>query len=179
MLGGLARRLRILGLDTLHDPALDDDELVARAFAEDRVMLTRDRRIARDWNVDGIVCLTGDTTDEQLVELAMIVPFGEQLRLFSRCSICNTELAAASRDEVEMSVPAAVLAMNSAFVRCPSCRRIYWGDRTPHACGARSRGCWRNAPTSSRTRKQRLPADSHRLARAQEAWRTEIAVADK
>lgn len=53
MLGGLARWLRILGLDAHYDPELDDPELVDRAVAEDRLILTRDaqlveRRDARD-----------------------------------------------------------------------------------------------------------------------------------
>lgn len=36
MLGGLARWLRVLGLDTAFDPGLDDPELVDRALAEER-----------------------------------------------------------------------------------------------------------------------------------------------
>jgi hypothetical protein len=45
MLGALARWLRALDLDVAYDPALDDAELVARAVAEGRTILTRDRRL--------------------------------------------------------------------------------------------------------------------------------------
>ena len=45
MLGGLARWLRILGLDTYYDPNLDDPEVVERAVTEDRLILTRDAKL--------------------------------------------------------------------------------------------------------------------------------------
>ncbi|HKI05656.1 MAG TPA: Mut7-C RNAse domain-containing protein [Thermoanaerobaculia bacterium] len=45
MLGALARWLRVLGLDVSYDPDLDDAELVDKAVAEGRTILTRDRRL--------------------------------------------------------------------------------------------------------------------------------------
>jgi len=47
MLGTLAKWLRILGYDTLFQPELNDHQLVRLARAEDRVLLTRDRELAR------------------------------------------------------------------------------------------------------------------------------------
>src|SRR5580658_184832 len=47
MLGRLARYLRMVGLDTAYVPGLTDDEVVRRAGAEGRTLLTRDRQLAR------------------------------------------------------------------------------------------------------------------------------------
>src|SRR3954468_2288782 len=44
-LGTLARRLRLLGLDAAWSNSADDPDLVAQAVAEDRVLLTQDRRL--------------------------------------------------------------------------------------------------------------------------------------
>jgi uncharacterized protein len=46
-LGTLARYLRLLGFDTAYDNHSGDDDLLARAAAEDRTLLTRDRGILR------------------------------------------------------------------------------------------------------------------------------------
>jgi hypothetical protein len=45
MLGRLARWLRVLGHDTAYETDVDDPDLVARADAEGRVLLTRDRHL--------------------------------------------------------------------------------------------------------------------------------------
>ncbi len=126
MLGALARRLRILGFDTFYDPSIDDERLVARAFAQQRLILTRDRRLARDWHIDGILCLAAERTDEQLRELSTMVPLARDVRLFTRCSVCNTELVEAAREQALRAVPASVATGVSAFARCPSCGRWYW-----------------------------------------------------
>src|SRR4051794_18372882 len=42
-LGALARRLRLLGVDVAYSNEAADDELVAQAGAEDRLLLTQDR----------------------------------------------------------------------------------------------------------------------------------------
>src|SRR5438128_2477471 len=42
-LGTLARRLRLLGIDTAYANDRDDDALIAQAGAEGRVLLTQDR----------------------------------------------------------------------------------------------------------------------------------------
>ena len=46
-LGALARRMRLLGVDTAYRTHADDPELVAQAVAEERVLLTRDRGLLR------------------------------------------------------------------------------------------------------------------------------------
>jgi hypothetical protein len=48
-LGGLARFLRRLGFDTLHDPRSPDLEIRRLAHEESRIVLTRDRGWKRNW----------------------------------------------------------------------------------------------------------------------------------
>ena len=54
MLGRLSRWLRLLGYDTLYASSMSDHQIVARARAEGRVVLTRDRDLAQR---KGIRCL--------------------------------------------------------------------------------------------------------------------------
>jgi uncharacterized protein with PIN domain len=124
MLGRLAKWLRILGYDTTYSPHLDDDQLVRQARAEGRLLLTRDRGLARR---RGLQCLLieSDHLEEQLgqilVELALT---GEHP--FSRCPACNTPLHRVEKPELEGRVPPHIFRTHKDFRLCPHCDKIYW-----------------------------------------------------
>src|SRR5947208_540619 len=68
--GRLARWLRVLGYDAAYEPKIADSELVARALAEGRVLLTRDvdltrRRVIADGTLRAVL-LDADRVAEQL-----------------------------------------------------------------------------------------------------------------
>lgn len=125
MLGGLARWLRALGHDTLWEAEIADPELVRRALAEERVLLTRDRALAAEWWLDSVLFLHADAPLAQLAEVARHFPLRADA-LFSRCLRCNVPLEPADEDEVRARVPPAVRARQTEFRRCPCCTRIYW-----------------------------------------------------
>jgi hypothetical protein len=54
MLGRLAGWLRAIGHDTAYEPAAEDGDLVRRAWQERRILLTRDRRLPREWMVPAV-----------------------------------------------------------------------------------------------------------------------------
>jgi len=124
MLGTLAKWLRILGYDTLFDPDLNDHQLVRLARAEDRVLLTRDRELARRRGVR-LLLVTSEHLDAQigqvLAELCL-----EPDRSFSRCPVCNEPLAELDREMAQSRVPAYVAQTYARFKSCPACQRIYW-----------------------------------------------------
>lgn len=132
MLGGLARWLRVLGLDTAYDPALDDSELVDAAVEQGRVILTRDRRLVERRRAANHLLVRSEVVDEQvaqvLAELAIEPAPGA---LFSRCLRCNAPLAQMSPAEAAHQVPPFVARTQTRFRRCPSCGRIFW--RATHA----------------------------------------------
>jgi len=124
MLGTLAKWLRILGYDTLFDPAWDDHQLVRLARAEDRVLLTRDRELARRRGVHTLL-VAGEQLDDQvrqvLADLALEIDHS-----YSRCPVCNEPLAAMDREAARSRVPAYVAQSYDTFNYCPSCQRVYW-----------------------------------------------------
>lgn len=139
MLGGLARWLRILGLDAHYDPELDDPELVDRAVAEDRLILTRDaklveRRDARDRHV----FIESEVVDEQVrqvLEDCDLEPRRD--RWFSRCVQCNEPLEPMPTEEAHRVVPPFVARTRTEFRQCPGCQRIFW--RSSHVRRMRRR----------------------------------------
>jgi len=123
MLGSLARWLRFMGYDTAYPSAMADNDLIAKARAEDRVLITRDKELAGRFA--GSLAIRSDVLEEQIREVAALVP----LRLvnpLSRCSLCNVVIEAVSPEDVHGLVPEGVRSRHQEFWRCPSCGRVYW-----------------------------------------------------
>lgn len=126
MLGRLARWLRILGFDTAYRDDWPDAEIARVAYEDERIVLTRDRRLPSEIRLPRVVVLASDDTGEQLRELARAFPRLAAGRAFTRCSRCNAALEPVARESVALSVPPRVHREHASFQRCPSCARIYW-----------------------------------------------------
>ncbi len=122
MLGKLARWLRLLGYDTLYLQA-DDDYLAHRSRAEQRMLLTRDRELARRRGLDAVE-IHAQTLDEQLAQVVSTV--GPPADTTPRCMQCNVPLKPLSRAEARDHVPAYVARTHEEFNRCPKCQKITW-----------------------------------------------------
>lgn len=124
MLGTLAKWLRLLSYDAYFDPALDDNELVRLARAEDRVLLTRDRELAQRPGLR-VLLVEPEALDEQVRQvLAELHLTPEQS--FSRCPVCNEVLAPLDRETARERVPAYVARTHTTFKICLACQRVYW-----------------------------------------------------
>lgn len=126
MLGRLARWLRAMGYDTLYPGQVDDRRLLQIARADLRILVTRDRMLAR--LAEPRSCLIrAERLDEQVVEaverLGLAPDDGDWL---SRCLLCNARLEPGAREALRGLVPEHVFATHGEFMRCPGCSRIYW-----------------------------------------------------
>jgi uncharacterized protein with PIN domain len=124
MLGTLAKWLRILGYDTLFDPALNDHQLVRLARAEDRLLLTRDRQLVRRRGVR-VLLVTSEHLDDQIRQVVVDLEL-EPGQAFSRCPVCNEPLELMDRSAAQARVPVYVAQTHETFKSCPACQRIYW-----------------------------------------------------
>jgi uncharacterized protein with PIN domain len=124
MLGTVAKWLRILGYDTLFDPDLNDNQLVRLARAEGRVLLTRDRELARRRGVR-VLLVSSECLDEQIGQILADLDL-EPGHYFSRCPVCNERLETIDRETARSQVPPYVAQAHETFRFCPGCRRVYW-----------------------------------------------------
>ncbi len=126
MLGRLATWLRLLGLDTAYGPHLSGRALLHLARREQRVVLTRDTRLARSARNVPLLFVSADCFRDQLKQV--LAAFGiDPLRNFlTRCSRCNQPLHDLPRDRAAPFVPAYVRDTAERFAQCPRCHRIYW-----------------------------------------------------
>jgi uncharacterized protein len=123
-LGTLARRLRLLGLDTSYDNDADDAELVARAGREHRVLLTQDRGLLMRRALQAGAYVRGHGAEAQLADV--LDRFAPPLRPWTRCAACNGELADVPKEQVLDRLEPGTRRHYERFARCRSCGRVYW-----------------------------------------------------
>lgn len=123
-LGSLARRLRLLGLDTAYDNDRDDLSLLRQANTEQRVLLTRDRGLLYRRALHTGAHVRADHPNTQLHEI--LHRFAPPLRPWTRCLACNGLLRTASPAEVAHRIEAGTRATYDTFARCTDCDRVYW-----------------------------------------------------
>lgn len=123
-LGTLARRMRLLGLDTAYDRCADDDALLEVSLTQQRILLTRDRgllhRRALLWGAH----VNHQVPDEQLREVQN--RFAPPLHPWTRCPACNGMLLDVAKSEVSAQLQDGTRRCYERFRRCETCERIYW-----------------------------------------------------
>jgi hypothetical protein len=143
-LGTLARKLRLLGLDVAWSNDAADDELVQRAGAEDRVLLTQDRRLLMRRALGWAGQLGGAPTHGGRVHGALVRGSGAAAQLadvidrfappidpLTRCTACGGPLAPVPKADVVHLLEPGTRRSYDEFSRCASCGRVYW--RGAHA----------------------------------------------
>jgi uncharacterized protein with PIN domain len=125
-LGRLARYLRLLGFDAAYRRECGDDELVAISRSEGRILLSRDGPLVARRDVSHAYLITSAVAREQAVEVVQRCDLSGQVRPFSRCLVCNGEVAAVAIAEVTAPIPEWVRATHQEVRRCRGCGRVYW-----------------------------------------------------
>ena len=125
MLLRLARLLRAAGYDTyLAHGGQPDAELLRLARAENRVLVTRDKRLAAQAHPRAVL-VAGRGAHAEAESLAAAVPVVWRLAPFSRCVVDNAPLREAEPGEVAR-MPEAARVRPGPFRACPDCGRLYW-----------------------------------------------------
>jgi uncharacterized protein with PIN domain/sulfur carrier protein ThiS len=125
-LGGLARFLRMLGFDTLHDQRLADRDIRRIALEERRIVLTRDRELLKCREVVQGCYVRALKAEAQLREVLGRYRLAEHAQPFTRCLHCNLTLDAVEKAAIAARVPTRVLERHERFTTCRGCGRIYW-----------------------------------------------------
>jgi uncharacterized protein with PIN domain len=128
MLARLARWLRLCGVDVTFDAKLSGGELLGAARSEQRIVLTRDKRLR---TASDVFYLSSERVREQLREVLQRFAIDPRRGALTRCSRCNSPLREVSRESVTQRVPPFVYASQRRFCECSSCGRVYWSATHP------------------------------------------------
>jgi uncharacterized protein with PIN domain len=140
-LGGLARALRLLGLDAEYSNDAADRQLVARAALTGRVLLTQDRGLLRRRELPRGALVRGSGTNDQLADV--LTRFAPDLCPWSRCPRCNGALAAAEKQDVAGRLEPGTRRSYQRFSTCTGCGHVYW--RGAHEAALSRRIAWSHA----------------------------------
>jgi len=139
-LGALARFLRMLGFDTVHEPRLADVDIRRLAHAENRIVLTRDRDLLKCRDIARGCYVRALKPEAQLREVATRYRLAAEARPFTRCLHCNLPLATVDKADIAHRLPAQVAALHESFTHCAGCDRVYWpGSHYARMCAALGR----------------------------------------
>lgn len=124
-LGTLARRLRLLGVDTAYESTdIGDAALAARSAAERRVMLSRDRGLLHRRELWAGAYVYSTRPDDQLRDV--LDRFAPGLRPWTRCTACNGLLRDATKEDVADQLEHGTRRSYDVFAQCAACGRAYW-----------------------------------------------------
>lgn len=126
MLGRLARWLRLAGYDTAFWREGSDEQLIAAARQQGRLIVTKDRGLAGRRGIDA-VRIDADALDRQIAEArGALAHRGAVPQPFTRCAECNGAVELLPREHARDLVPPYVWQTQSEFRRCAACGRVYW-----------------------------------------------------
>jgi hypothetical protein len=125
-LGRLARLLRLVGFDVRYDRHFDDDALVDIGEEEQRIVLTRDRRLLKRGRVAHGLFVRADRPLDQIVDVLRRLDLGRRVAPFTRCLRCGGLLAEVSKADVLDQLKPLTRQHYDDFARCGDCGQVYW-----------------------------------------------------
>jgi uncharacterized protein with PIN domain len=123
-LGALARRLRLLGVDTDYSNDAADAALVARAGAQDRLLLSKDRGLLMRRALRRAAYVRGDAADAQLADVLDRFPL--PLAPYTLCPACGEALREVAKANVLERIEPGTRRTQQEFRECVGCGRVYW-----------------------------------------------------
>ena len=125
-LGRLTKWLRLLGFDTLYESDLADKKFID-TLENDRILLTRTRRIRIQFASRRMIFVESDHLEQQLTQIFRELKLkADQTRPFSRCLQCNVLIVAVSKNVLGDKIPDYICETHEHFNQCPQCQRVFW-----------------------------------------------------
>jgi uncharacterized protein with PIN domain len=126
--GGLARWLRLLGVDTTYTHGIDDGDLVRHALAEQRLVISCDRRLflRRVFTHGQLAGLFVPVGLRRRAQVRFVLAALDLQPTEPRCTRCNGVLRAVPRAAVADRVPSRTLTWLSDYYVCSACDHVFW-----------------------------------------------------
>ncbi|NBC65252.1 MAG: twitching motility protein PilT [Bacteroidetes bacterium] len=125
-LGKLAKHLRMAGFDTAYKNDATDSELIKQIKEENRILLTRDRKLLMR-NVVKIGYLPrSDDPTKQLEEVFKRFNLFDEIQPYTRCVNCNGVLENVSKESVMDQLEPLTKKYFEEFSQCSECGQVYW-----------------------------------------------------
>lgn len=125
-LGKLAKRLRLLGFDCLYRNDYQDVDVANIAASEQRVVLTRDRRLLYAKQISHGYWVRSVEVDNQVTEVLNRFNLYNSIQPFTRCLMCNGILKSVAKADILTRLEPKTKLYYDVFYQCSDCQRVYW-----------------------------------------------------
>ena len=98
-LGNIVKYMRVLGFDLYYDSLLSTRKIIEISKRENRTILTKSRRLLKLKKVTHGVFIHPGTTTEQIRQIIDYLDIKDNIKPFSRCLRCNTQLKIISNEK--------------------------------------------------------------------------------
>jgi uncharacterized protein with PIN domain/sulfur carrier protein ThiS len=125
-LGRLAAHLRMCGFDCLYANDYEDSRLAEIMAADERILLSRDRRLLMRKVVRHGYCLRSLDPQEQLREVIRRFDLLDRIVPFRRCLRCNALLEPVAKSAILERLEPKTKKYFDEFAICRACDQVYW-----------------------------------------------------
>ncbi|MGE5861991.1 MAG: Mut7-C RNAse domain-containing protein [Ignavibacteria bacterium] len=125
-LGTLVKYMRMLGLDTFYRNSYKKNEIIEISLKERRVILTKDKELLKRNEITHGYWLRNNNPDLQIKELINRFDLRNEIKEFTKCIQCNTELINVDKKDIQEKLPPKIREHQNEFSYCRTCNKIYW-----------------------------------------------------
>ena len=125
-LGDIVKYMRALGFDIYYDALFSSREIIDISKTENRIILTKSRKLLTFKEVSHGIFIRPGTTIEQIRRIIDYLDIKDDIKPFSRCLQCNTLLDVVPKDKILDRIPPMTKEFCDKYVQCRSCDKIYW-----------------------------------------------------
>ncbi len=125
-LGDIVKYMRALGFDVYFDPSLTVYAIIQLSKKENRIILTKSRKLLKFNNVTHGIFIRPGTTEEQIRVILDYLDIKKNVRPFTRCLRCNGLIETIAKEKIIDRIPPKTKAFCNEYSRCKSCGRIFW-----------------------------------------------------
>jgi uncharacterized protein with PIN domain len=125
-LGDIVKYMRVLGFDLCFDQALSPRQIIEVSEKENRIVLTKSRKLLKFKDVTHGIFIRPGTTEQQIKRIIDFLDIEDQIKPFSRCLRCNNLLKTVPKESIADRIPPKTRAFCDEYSYCKPCDKIYW-----------------------------------------------------
>jgi len=125
-LGNIVKYMRLLGFDLYYDSLLSTRKIIDISKRENRVILTKNRKLLKFKDVTHGIFIRPGSTTEQIRRIIDYLDIKDNIKPFSRCLRCNTLLKSVLKEKILNKIPPKTKEFCDEYVQCQSCDNFFW-----------------------------------------------------
>ncbi len=125
-LGKLVKHLRMCSFDAIYSNSYNDQDIAQLASIEDRIVLTRDRRLLKQKIITHGYWLRSTDPNKQIYEVLSRFDLVSTIQPFHRCMECNGLIMPIEKHKILDQLEPKTIQYFDEFYHCLNCKRIYW-----------------------------------------------------